>query len=118
MCLLVWRTWLPRSWLLVSASKRSRTLGPEEALPRLVPPWVIHDLRRTFRTRLSELRVPDLVAELAIAHRKPGLHKVYDQHAYRAEKREAMLRWETRLRAILAPPAENVLPFEEPRHAS
>ena len=43
--------------------------------------WVIHDLRRTMRTHLSALPVPDLVRELVIAHAKPGLHKVYDQHA-------------------------------------
>ena len=42
------------------------------------------------RTNLSGLPVPDLVAELVIAHAKPGLHKVYDQHAYRDEKRRAL----------------------------
>ena len=43
--------------------------------------WVIHDLGRTMRTHLSALPVEDLVRELVIAHSKPGLHKVYDQHA-------------------------------------
>jgi hypothetical protein len=42
--------------------------------------WVIHDLRRTGRTHLSALPIPDIVRELVIAHAKPGLHKVYDQH--------------------------------------
>jgi integrase len=70
--------------------------------------WVIHDLRRSVRTHLSALPVQDLVRELVIAHAKPGLHKVYDQHAYRDEKRECLTLWENRLRGILAPkpPAE------------
>jgi integrase len=46
-----------------------------------VEDWKIHDLRRTMRTHLSALPVQDLVRELVIAHAKPGLHKVYDQHA-------------------------------------
>ena len=46
--------------------------------------------------------------ELVIAHARPGLHKVYDLHAYEAEKRECLTLWEQRLRGILAPkpPAE------------
>jgi integrase len=66
--------------------------------------WVIHDLRRTMRTHLSALPVQDLVRELVIAHAKPGLHKVYDQHAYQDEKRRCLELWEKRLRFIVEPP--------------
>src|SRR4029077_11392349 len=66
--------------------------------------WKIHDLRRTMRTHLSALPVQDLVRELVIAHAKPGLHKVYDQHAYQEEKRECLYLWERRLTTILNPP--------------
>ncbi len=55
------------------------------------------------RTALSGLPVPDLVAELVIAHAKPGLHKVYDQHAYRDEKRRALDLWATKLISIVEP---------------
>ena len=64
-------------------------------------PWVLHDIRRTMRTHLSALPVPDLVRELVIGHTKPGLHKVYDQHAYLDEKREALTLWAERLRRIV-----------------
>ena len=64
--------------------------------------WKFHDLRRTMRTHLSALPVQDLVRELVIAHAKPGLHRVYDQHAYRGEKRECLELWETRLRSVLS----------------
>jgi integrase len=79
-----------------------RTAGAASSLPAPMPPWVYHDLRRTMRTHLSGFAVPDLVRELVIAHRKPGLHKVYDQHAYREEKREALQLWATALRAIVS----------------
>ena len=66
--------------------------------------WVIHDLRRTMRTHLSALPVQDLVRELVIAHAKPGLHKVYDQHAYQDEKRYCLELWEQRLMSIVEQP--------------
>ena len=71
--------------------------------------WVIHDLRRTVRTHFSALPVQDLVRELVIAHAKPGLHRVYDQHAYRDEKRDCLELWEKRLLSIVEPPPPNVL---------
>ena len=78
-------------------------------LEMMPPPFVIHDIRRTVRTGLSALPVPDLVRELVIAHSKPGLHKVYDQHAYLDEKRQALELWAGRLRGIVSPPPENVV---------
>jgi integrase len=72
--------------------------------------WKIHDLRRTTRTHFSALPVQDLVRELVIAHAKPGLHRVYDQHAYQAEKRHCLDLWEIRLRGIVdLPEGENVI---------
>ena len=44
-------------------------------------PFVIHDIRRTCRTRFSALPVEDVVRELLLAHSRPGLRKVYDLHA-------------------------------------
>lgn len=80
-----------------------------EELGKGPTPFVIHDIRRTVRTRLSALPVPDLVRELVIAHTKPGLHKVYDQHAYLNEKRHALELWAERLRDIVSLPPENVV---------
>jgi integrase len=75
-----------------------------------IEPFVIHDVRRSVRTGLSALPVPDLVRELVIAHTKPGLHKVYDQFSYSEEKRQALTAWELRLRSIVTPPkSDNVI---------
>jgi integrase len=70
--------------------------------------WVIHDLRRSMRTNLSALRIPDNVAELALRHAKTGLRRVYDQHRYEDEVREAMEAWAARVKTILDP-GSNVL---------
>ena len=72
-------------------------------------PFVLHDLRRTMRTGLSALPIPDLVRELVIAHTKPGLHKVYDQFAYLDEKRQALELWAAHLRNVTSPTPANVL---------
>jgi integrase len=71
-------------------------------LAHAVEPFVIHDIRRTMRTGLSTLPVPDLVRELVIGHTKPGLHKVYDQHSYIDEKRKALELWAARLRGVVS----------------
>jgi len=74
-------------------------------LDTLMPPgepFVFHDIRRTVRTRLSGIpNVSDLVRDLVIGHTKPGLHKVYDLHAYEDEKRHALDEWYQRLRQIV-----------------
>lgn len=72
--------------------------------------WRLHDLRRTFRTKISALKIEDRVREQMIAHSAPGLHRVYDQHAYLDEKRAGFRLWEAELSRLLAPrpPAEVV----------
>ena len=78
-------------------------------------PFVIHDIRRSMRTGLSALPVPDLVRELVIAHTKPGLHKVYDQHLYLDEKRHALELWAAKLRTIINPRRGNVVALADAR---
>jgi integrase len=75
-----------------------------DALMGTVEEFRFHDIRRTMRTGLSALPVPDMVRELVIAHAQPGLHKVYDQHKYDAEKRQALDLWAARLYQIVTTP--------------
>jgi len=82
--------------------------GIKEKLDALMPgvePWRFHDLRRSMRTGLSALRVPDMVSELCIAHTQKGLHKIYDQHAYLDERRNAFEAWANHVLAICEPGA-------------
>ena len=78
-------------------------------------PFVLHDIRRSVRTRLSdpELKVPEIVRELVIAHTKPGLHKVYDLHAYRDEKRDALAAWAGKLHGIVGNRPAKVMALRE-----
>jgi integrase len=64
-------------------------------------PFVLHDIRRTCRTRFSALPVEDIVRELLVAHARPGLHKVYDLHAYEKEKADALKLWHEKLKHIV-----------------
>lgn len=73
--------------------------------------WTLHDIRRTVRTRLSELRIPEPIAEMVIGHSKKGLARVYNQHQYLNEMREALDAWAARLRSIVDPPPDNVVPM-------
>jgi integrase len=68
-----------------------------------LPAWVNHDLRRTLRSRLSELRVSADVAEAILAHVKPGIRGVYDRYEHLDEKKHALETWAIRLRSIVEP---------------
>ena len=96
--------------MLRTLKAQARARGEDEGSVELKP-WVIHDLRRTLRTHLSALRVPDHIAEMVIGHGRQGLQRVYDQHRYLDEMREALTLWEARLRSIVEPPRKNVVPF-------
>jgi integrase len=77
--------------------------------------WTIHDIRRTVRTKLAELRVPDHIAARLLGHTRAkdiGQTKVeqgYDRHEYWVEKRDALNRWQDHLRAIIDGTAEKVV---------
>jgi integrase len=92
-----------------SAAKEQLDAKVAEIVGAAIPNWVFHDLRRTFRTALSELRVVDRVSELCIAHKTQGMHKVYDQYKFLDERREAMDLWAAKLAAIISPPPANVV---------
>jgi integrase len=82
--------------------KRRLDAAMAEKLGNL-PAWVNHDLRRTLRSRLSEMRVSPDVAEAILAHVKPGIRGVYDRYEYFDEKKHALELWATRLRSIVQP---------------
>jgi integrase len=114
---------LPRRGDFIFTSSGARPVGDFFAAKRKldsamnIPHWTFHDLRRSFRTQLAALRVPDHVAELAIGHAKKGLRRIYDQHQYADEIRAAMEAWAARLRSIVAPePETNVIRRASFRH--
>jgi hypothetical protein len=97
------------AYMLCALRLQARKRGEDPAKVELRP-WIIHDLRRTLRTHLSALRTPEHVSEMVIGHGRKGIERVYDQHRYIDEMREALTAWAARLRAILEPqPISNVV---------
>ncbi|MFV7770154.1 tyrosine-type recombinase/integrase [Shewanella marisflavi] len=52
--------------------------------------FTVHDLRRTCRTRLSQLKIASNVAEKCLNHKIKGVEGVYDQWGYFDERKEAL----------------------------
>jgi integrase len=65
-------------------------------------PWGLHDLRRTFSTRLHDAGVEPLVIEALLAHKQQGVAAVYNRASFREAKRAALTRWHTMLSEITA----------------
>jgi integrase len=104
----------------LKALARMRGEDPDEVtllqfMPGNARQWGAHDLRRTLRTRLSELGVDDAVAELTIGHARRGLQRVYDQSRRLPQIRAALELWSAELRRITSgePPATNVVPMRK-----
>jgi integrase len=63
----------------------------KKAMPD-VPPFTIHDLRRTARTHLAALGVDPHIAERCLNHKIKGVEGVYNRHDYYEERRDALER--------------------------
>jgi integrase len=85
----------------VSRQALTRAIGRHWSEMGIQQAFTPHDLRRTLRTRLAELRVDDIVAERVLGHKLQGMMAVYNQHTYDTEKRQALMKWEQRLSEIL-----------------
>jgi integrase len=60
-------------------------------------PWVIHDVRRSFRTNLSALPITGEIRERLLAHAQGELSDTYDRYSYLNEKRQGLELWTDRL---------------------
>ena len=58
-----------------------------------IQPWGLHDLRRTFSTRLHDAGVEPLVIEALLAHKQQGVAAVYNRASFREAKRAALVHW-------------------------
>jgi len=80
----------------------------DRKLPPEMPDWVIHDLRRSARSLMSRAGVRPDVAERVLGHAIPGVEGVYDRHAYKDEKADALARLATLIQSIVHP-SDNVV---------
>jgi integrase len=89
--------------LVIHTAKRKLDELMRRELPDL-PGWQVHDLRRTLRTGLARLGLPDHVNELAIGHARKGLAGNYDRHRYVNEVRRALVLWADEVARFVSPP--------------
>jgi integrase len=74
----------------------------DDRLGNRVKPWTLHDLRRTFCTRLADLGVLPHVIEAAVNHQsghKAGPAGIYNRSVYVNEVRAAMAMWADHIRS-------------------
>jgi integrase len=73
----------------------------------VLPPWTLHDLRRTLVTRMAEdLRIPPHVIEAIVNHvsgAKAGVAGVYNRALYLDERRQALAAWATYVLQVVVP---------------
>ncbi|MEE2030481.1 hypothetical protein DIKCMJMK_04401 [Shewanella oneidensis] len=83
-----------------SGAKIYRRLKHREA-------WTLHDIRRTFITRLNDLGVAPYIVEQLVGHELAGVMKIYNRSQYIPEKKVALDMWVEHLK-ILADKPDNV----------
>jgi len=96
--------------LMLQVMKNDRTMrGKKTELDVDMEPWRFHDLRRTCRTGMAALGVPEIVCEKVLNHQPAILVKTYNVHAYNAEKRGALERWAQEAMHLARPLPANVV---------
>ncbi len=66
------------------------------------PDWTAHDLRRTLQTNLTKMGISRFIADKITNHADSSVGGVYDRYEYKAEKRDALTKWDARLAQIVA----------------
>jgi integrase len=77
-----------------------------------IPPWRLHDLRRTCVTNLAELGIPPDVIELAVNHvsgMRGGIAGTYNRSELLPERRAALERWASHVSGIVSGKKNNVV---------
>lgn len=96
------------AWSTAKANLDEAILANRQAInpkAKPMPHWTLHDLRRTFSTRLHELGVQPHIVEACLCHisgHKGGVAGRYNHAQYLGPMREALELWSDRVDAITA----------------
>ena len=98
-------------------SKGKRRL--DALLPPDMPPWRLHDIRRSVASGMARLGVSLPVIEKILNHTSgsfAGIVSVYQRHDFADEKRAALDRWGNFVAGLVSgQPSETVVPFRGAR---
>ena len=90
------------SRMLLTLRALAKVEGEKPAKAKLEN-WTNHDLRRNVRSGMSQLRIPDAIAEAVLAHTQGVIAKTYNVDDLFDQKAEALAAWAGHLRSIVEP---------------
>ena len=82
-----------------------------------MPPWRLHDLRRSAASGMAQLGIAPHVIEKVLNHVSGSLAGVYNRFGYSGEKRHALESWAARLQAAIDRPLQLVPMHDRMRSA-
>jgi integrase len=100
----------PQCSFVCSTNQRTPVSGFSKAKRGLdaemkgVPPWRLHDLRRTCATGMAEIGVPPHIIELCLNHvsgARAGVAGIYNRSVQMAERRHAMEQWASHVAGLV-----------------
>jgi HPt (histidine-containing phosphotransfer) domain-containing protein len=102
----------------LSKMKRALDERMEELNGAPIPPWVVHDLRRTARSLLARAGVRPDICKRVLGHANPGVWGVYDRYSYEDEKTQALSKLSDLIERIIAPDTKvaNPIPVRFRQH--
>ena len=86
-----------------------------------IPPWRLHDLRRTAATGMAEIGIAPHIVEAALNHisgAKAGVAGTYNRAAYAPEKRAALERWASHVQGLVCGQPANIVNMRKARGAT
>jgi integrase len=86
----------------------------ERGAKATIPPWRLHDLRRTAVTGMAELGIRPDVIELTVNHvsgHRGGIAGVYNRSELLDERRAALERWSQHVAGLVSGEQANVVPL-------
>jgi integrase len=71
-----------------------------------MPPWRLHDLRRSAASGMAQLWIAPHIIEKVLNHVSGSLAGVYNRFGYGGEKRHALESWAVHLQRLIDPPPQ------------
>jgi integrase len=80
-----------------------------------LPPWSLHDIRRSAATHMAEIGIQPHIIEAVLNHvsgHKGGVAGIYNLATYRVDVAKALLHWSEHLSAVVTGRKAKVVPMK------